>query len=471
MFLKINQKTLIYIVSLFYLSFFLALGTHTDNFFNLKNINFLNIINGMRFLSAFILSVFMIIFSIFIFKKEKIFTNLFFLFFICMLVPFFLGERKPNFMEIYLGVLSIGCVSFFSILSYLKIPNIFNKIIILSICYNSFAALTLFISNLEQLNIFDQNYYYFSNINTGFIGTYFPRTTGLSRSFAILSISLLFLYYNQNKYRKLLLFSSIILNIFIWKMQSRGAIVCYLTAFLFFILFMDKINIKFLIKNIFVFIVLPIFISQYILTNKNYNIMKEIFIKKNSVTSDQPHTDGLNNNKNNKNELEKYIYNEFIKKYNQSGDIRFINKFPIVKDNTGSGRVYLWKTALNKFNQKIFGHGIQADRFLLPAASGYGSNVSNGFIYALISGGYASLLILIFFTSVFLFRIFKLLIIDKINLKKINKYHFFSIIIIIFFLTRSLIENSFTIFSADLLIIAPCFFLLIEKYEKKKIKN
>ena len=119
-------------------------------------------------------------------------------------------------------------------------------------------------------------------------------------------------------------------------------------------------------------------------------------------------------------------------------------------------------------NNKLFGHGIQGDRFLLKNNRMYGDNVSNGFIYAFISGGYGSLAILIFFVGIFFFYLFKLFILNKVYLKDMESYRSLSIIIIIFFFIRILFENSFVIFSLDLLVILPCMFTLLDKYELKK---
>ena len=106
--------------------------------------------------------------------------------------------------------------------------------------------------------------------------------------------------------------------------------------------------------------------------------------------------------------------------------------------------------------KKIFGYGTQGDRFFLKNCQvcdkyGYGKNSSNAYIYALLSGGIISVIILV----LLLYEIIKLILFNSKNVffKKKFIYKNFSILCIIFILIRSLIENSFSVFSIDYLII------------------
>jgi O-antigen ligase len=115
---------------------------------------------------------------------------------------------------------------------------------------------------------------------------------------------------------------------------------------------------------------------------------------------------------------------------------------------------------------KIFGYGPQGDRHLLMEKfSHYGSNVSNGTIYALLSGGYFGLF---FFILLYLRVIFNTTI-TIFNSKLLSENYIVScsVIFVCFFLLRSTVENSFALFSVDFLIFIISN-VLIEKFKKNK---
>ena len=82
---------------------------------------------------------------------------------------------------------------------------------------------------------------------------------------------------------------------------------------------------------------------------------------------------------------------------------------------------------------------------------GYGDNSSNNLFYTLLSGGPVAVC---FWVLVF-FEIFKITKKNKNNFlfNRYNYYLNFSISCIIFFLVRSIIENSFGVFGIDFLMI------------------
>jgi O-antigen ligase len=140
---------------------------------------------------------------------------------------------------------------------------------------------------------------------------------------------------------------------------------------------------------------------------------------------------------------------------------------------TTSGRIDLWMEALNYYElKKFFGYGTQADRFLLTKArddlkikSSYGTNVSNTILYAFLSGGYLAIIIFIYIyakTINFIYLFFS----KKKNYIKIDASIKLAIIILVFFFIRSLVENSFALFSVDFLLFINSM-LIIEKYYKK----
>jgi O-antigen ligase len=135
---------------------------------------------------------------------------------------------------------------------------------------------------------------------------------------------------------------------------------------------------------------------------------------------------------------------------------------------TDSGRSVLWEKALTKYNyQNLFGYGPQADRRLLLATDPrkeihhYGNNVSNGFIYAFLCGGYLSLIFYLIINFKIITNIIK-------NIKTINNYknnysifyYKLSSTFLIFFFIRQNFENSFSIFGIDFLIVIVCTFII-----------
>jgi len=135
----------------------------------------------------------------------------------------------------------------------------------------------------------------------------------------------------------------------------------------------------------------------------------------------------------------------------------------------------LWTNALDRYEKnKLFGYGPQADRIILldPSDFDSGNNVSNAMIYALLSGGYFSLiiLILIYFYAAYMFL--KFFLVNKIflNQLEINKENIFvviSLVYTVFFIIRSLFENSFGVFSIDFLILILSLFVIENQISKK----
>ena len=135
----------------------------------------------------------------------------------------------------------------------------------------------------------------------------------------------------------------------------------------------------------------------------------------------------------------------------------------------------MWTNALDRYEKnKLFGYGPQADRIILldPSDFDSGNNVSNAMIYALLSGGYFSLiiLILIYFYAAYMFL--KFFLVNKIflNQLEINKENIFvviSLVYTVFFIIRSLFENSFGVFSIDFLILILSLFVIENQISKK----
>ena len=215
---------------------------------------------------------------------------------------------------------------------------------------------------------------------------------------------------------------------------------CFYSCVLYIIIFFTNKNLKKKINLIIILIVIPIFTFNII----NSKIIKKILHieTENSITKTE---------------------NSITKTENR-----------YLKITDDSGRLALWEKSLSKYDYKnLFGYGPQADRrFLTHEEANYGNNVSNGFIYAFICGGYLALIC-------YLIINFKITSNIINNISVINKlkntdnifYYKLSSIYLLFFLIRQLFENSFSVFSIDFLIVVICS-LIIDKnnqYIKKLI--
>ena len=104
-----------------------------------------------------------------------------------------------------------------------------------------------------------------------------------------------------------------------------------------------------------------------------------------------------------------------------------------------------------------------SDRYILTGNKNldyYGNNVSNAYLYALLSGGYISLAVIIFFvlsTGIYIVKIF---FVNKLKIIDLKFEYGLPICLFTFYSFRSIVENSFAIFGLDFLIFLPCIFLI-----------
>ena len=121
-----------------------------------------------------------------------------------------------------------------------------------------------------------------------------------------------------------------------------------------------------------------------------------------------------------------------------------------------SGRNYITVEILQNFKNSIFiGHGVKSDRILLN-----GNSASNAILYSLLSTGIIGFSILIFFYYLLFLNLKK--IFKEIHVS--NYKNLFYFIMLLFIILRSFVENSFTTWNFDLLIIL----LIIHKVNLKK---
>ena len=406
------------------------------------NNNIVNFLNGSRSIGAILISITSLVLLIFLIilkkiKKFSIILILFTLYFIFQFIGLLVNDTRVT--DIHSAYLILYAMSIISILAIIDIEKL-HKII------PYFFYIALSILTIAYLIILSQSTDNFISIIAGNLYNLFhpdemifdqapPRISGLTRSFAIISLSLLVIFTYNKKIKILspIIFSLVIfLSMFIWIAQSRGTLICYYSTAIFFIIFLNDLNKfkKFLI-------IVSITIISIIACNE---IIK--FTKK--------------------------------KLYKVEGDL----VLRVLKKETGtSGRITLWKSALERFEKKkIFGYGPQADRILLKDYNKkYGNNVSNSIMYSLLSGGYFSLatLIIIYMYSAYIILNFFLInkvFFSKFKITKENIFVVISLVYTVFFIIRSLFENSFGVFSIDFLILILSLFT-IEKSKSIRDKS
>ena len=163
-----------------------------------------------------------------------------------------------------------------------------------------------------------------------------------------------------------------------------------------------------------------------------------------------------------------------------NNEIRILNleESRFYKIQNTSGRTTLWKVSINRYQKDfIFGYGPQADRFLLKDHKNeYGNNVSNALVYSFLSGGYPALICMICLYLYFLYLMLIFFFLKRelykfnFKLKNNNKLIIISMTFAIFFMIRSLVENSFSLFSVDFLVTIFSLFIIEMFLKKQEIK-
>jgi O-antigen ligase len=315
-------------------------------------------------------------------------------------------------------------ITIFNLEKYLKIFFIISLTALGAIVFVHLYFLTI--------DYFNQTYHYLYNNrlwDTLIFNNAFIRVTGLSRSLTLIFIVLFFLYHKNNLsfYAKILVgLSLFILMLFIWWLQSRTSIIMApLIVLIMYVMLLTKKKYKFSIsKSIFLF-------SLFALLS--FNIPNYLYALKSKLLQN-----------------------------NDLGILQNTEKTRLtIKKNISSGRYYIWRLMLEKYDKKkFFGYGTQGDRFYLgtyvsekignPESDKdfYYNNSSNAFLHALITGGYLGFFVFIMLNIYILKKIYFLLI-------KKNEYKNFvitssSIVILFFLMIRSLVENTYALFSVDM---------------------
>jgi len=428
-----ENKTLA-LIFVSWLFLWIALGILPQNLNNKINtyvdlINYFRVYIPIFFSFILLLVIFAKYLKFFKNYKKNFFTtiNLFIIYFLFQIIGLYQNSLSEfNIQNLYLVILAFCTIKILIINQFLNDQKNLEYLIYSALTFCILSSTFFFI-----LHFIDHQYYNIQDIFEIKIRGYFdinlskkffleniiPRSTGISRTFGLINIFIfIYLVFNKKKNNYLLYFTSIIYTFLIWNSNSRGSSLIFFTTTILIIYLAKKVSLKKKMIMSFCLLFLPIILSETIsILGKNFTTSKSTNL------------------------------NENISK--QFKSLRIINDF------SSSGRIDIWKESLKIYQKtKSFGYGPQGDRFLLEQSDlkkEFFTNSSNSLIYSLLSGGYFGISAMFLIYLNIIFKIY-------ICLKKIKIFNNFnkitlklSVCYIIFFLIRSLFENSFSVFSID----------------------
>jgi len=403
---KINKKFTLYLLIIFSIATILSLSSSSENIFNndlLKNDLDKNILFFKSTLPIIIFITLILVAFLEFNKSILIKNNFIFILFSFLILLQIIGtlSNSQNYIKnLYYIIPEINIM--FICLIFLKLyDKKFLKIFFYSNLIIFFLIfLYFFLFYVKSYLLFDGNFYdlWGSIKNYEFV----PRPTGMARLSMIFSSYFFCIYFLTKKKFLFLMF----FNYLIFAFQSRVVMLSLLFITLIFILIKEKFSIKKTFKYLILILIIPFIINLFVDFSKKKILFYDSFVATN-----------------------KFINSRLL-------------DYEINTNNFTSDRYRDWKNILKNFDkQKVFGYGIHGDRILINQTA------SNGFLYSLVSGGYLATIIycIICIYSFFLVKLALLRI-------KFDKYSWFASYMIIFFLIRSLVENSFTIVSFDFII-------------------
>jgi len=462
--MTLKKKILYFYIFTFWFLLWAAINTLPEEI-NGFGVSFIKSINALRILLPVIISILSFFFLIKInflylknirnYKFHKIIQNCNFLFLIYFFIQV-LGIYKNNFSiynfdSLFLIYLGTGTISIFLLINYYNLEKVFKYLMFFTIFIIILVTIYISVISFKKTELKDLTYIYgLIRADTLFLNQEMPRITGLSRLWAVISLFALIIFYNtNNNYIKYFIFVFIILlTTIIWAAQSRGTLICYFLLIIFITVF----NIKKVIKKILFiinFIFVPIIIYTLIISTLSLS-------DNNSINSNN-----LSNLSNLNNSSNVNIYKDVI------------YKSRVIDNKTSSGRLEIWSDILNKFDKtRFFGYGPQADRNLVgrELTKKFSNNASNLYVYAFACGGYIAVIIFLIINIQIIKNLYQVVFEKKLFLSKNNFEIKYSAAILLFFLTRGLIENSYSLFSIDFLLVIISM-SIIKNYLKKTYKN
>jgi O-antigen ligase len=435
---KILNKKIILVFLFLWIFLISAINVYPHSLYNLNT--FLDFLHSLRIWMPILFgTIVLFLFIQILKKKEKNFINyshylsIFSFIFLLQLMGAIFSERI-NFQTIYVLIFCIIALAMFSLIEHLQLQKLYKYFLHILIFLIGLAVLFFFYYNYEEfiVSFKSGNLYSIFNPDQLILGQAPPRITGFSRMLAVLSLFVIFLIEYSKKRNIFFIIINIFFGIVIWSSQSRGTLLCYYSSILT-IIFILNIHDYWLkkITKIFLYIFIPIIIISIANYFSDLNLVTQNNFENENATNNQLHSK------------------------------KIITDNRVISNKSGtSGRFTLWKISINNYDKiKLFGYGPQADRIIinnyylekLNITNPYGNNVSNGLIYTFLSGGYLAAILFACLYVKNLFIAWTFIKIIKKN-KKVDSIYKFSFILIIFFSIRSLIENSYAIWSLDFLL-------------------
>ncbi len=401
---------------------------------------------------------------------------------------------KQNLYEHYWVICLSSLIFYYHLIVQEKSEELIRCVFLLNV-FLAFVVFTIFIFITFKENIFSSNLLYHSN---AFVMLYqnesLPRSSGLSRMGLIIFLLFNALYLSKNYPTKLnLLF--IIVNVLIISiillLQSRGAILAFIIIFILINILYKFESIKFRLKYLIFFLFIPclVFIiypnSKILLIDKFGNDekitlspKKDIRIKNLEVGLREDLISNLEIDSTLKNKIYTYSNNR-LNAWEYLLHMFFKNQISENMKKKLNSSNYDPMNFLKKNSRNLItGHGPQADRHFLhnkisnvseTVQGPFGAHASNGYIYSLICSGVLGFISFSMINIIILFKIFKILFHKKLLILNDDPMLSSSILIIVFLLFRTLIENSFSVFGVDLLILISAYLIVNHKYKEMNI--
>lgn len=371
-------------------------------FYYLKNKSNMNYLDGVFYLLLYYIVVLLsTVLSLFNFKEEF-----------------------KNFNEAHKVLLPFYCIN------YIFLTCIFFNLVTIKKNFDKVIFLQFIIITLVTIYTLSKFFYLFINHNLPDLYNltienqfYNQNSNGLSRILLIISLFIFFINKKNNYYYM----SCIFINTILFLLQSKLVLI-FLIFLILYKTFLEKIEIKNKIKNIFFILLIPIILT-FVINFKNNNDSNHQKIR-----------------------LVEQIKIDFTKK--NSGRILDLNIFSSLK-----ARLDTWKLIIKNSENPIIGYGSQGDRYLAKEMPKHTRIAANSLIYAYATSGIIGVSLLLIFYIYLIKLVFQENFLKKKE-KQENNVKSFYLTILIFLIIRSIFENSFSMWGIDFLIMINCYLSL-----------
>ena len=424
-----------------------------------KNIFQFNLENWFNFsfdlLSIFIFIILLIYLLYFILSNKKFPFSLILLFYPISGVLGYLNNIELHSNNFYIWhhfITLTSIIIFLTIINSYKIFNFQFHVLLLKILI--FFFLVYFFLNLLPIIIF--KIYNNIDLRLTYEGKIFllnfinisinQNVNGQARILFVLQLFFLIIFQKYTNKKKIIsnisFYTSTLLLFIIFLMQSRFIIAASCIFSFFIVIYNHSLSLRKKIFYLFFLILTITSASTLAKTERFFYIHDENFLN-----------DKITSSKIIKNSLHKTNKQNLISQCSLNNNVNKIDAFL-------SGRVCGWEILIKNLNNDLlFGKGFLADQIFLKSVQKISSN---SWINILFNSGVLSLIIILLFVTVILFKHFKIK-----NINHQNIYICLSYYLVIFILCRSLLEDTIVFLNIDLMIIIIS--LIIMKNSNKKL--